>query len=72
MCVNCFVSKLNDGTRCPEQEEEMLRGIEPPLDPPEPCDHDEDARFCETCEEERQYAEDMWADWEIERRKLGE
>lgn len=46
--------------------------MEPPIDPPDPCEHDENPRWCEECEEERQEAEDTFADWAIERRKLGE
>lgn len=43
----------------------------PPIEPPDPCEHGE-IRFCEECEDLRSYAEDMKADWEIERRMLGE
>ena len=49
----------------------MYRSIEPPLDPPDPCDHDVRG-YCDECEEERQAYEDMEADWAYERWKLGE
>lgn len=42
------------------------------MEPPDPCDHDQWASTCEICEEERSYFEDMWADWQMEREKLGE
>lgn len=44
----------------------------PPVDPPDPCDHDNDKFTCYQCQEEREWAEDMAADAAYERWKLGE
>lgn len=44
----------------------------PPIDPPDPCEHDENPRWCEECEADRSYGEDMLAEWQMERRRLGD
>ena len=43
----------------------------PPIDPPDPCHHDVSGP-CEECRDERSYAEDMRAEWQMERRRLGD
>lgn len=43
-----------------------------PIEPPDPCEHDDNPRWCDICEEERSYAEDMAADAAYERWRLGE
>jgi len=45
--------------------------MEPPIEPPDPCHHDVRGS-CEECQDEQSYAEDTLAEWQMERRRLGE